>query len=184
MKAPVKIITLSGTEVALEEWQDLYGGGQLKGTDKFGLYFSATEQRFAKDIQEYGQLIVNEALIRVLDHFRHTLKLPVTINSFNRDENKQKSLAEAGYRTATHSPHVVKMAADIDTSSPEETRSRVRILQRCAQELGFKVRIGYEQYLTEGSTFIHVDVCPEFYAPGKPFHNKPHPAVWEKQTVW
>lgn len=173
---------VTGELISLAEWQHLYG--LEEGSDQIGKFFRATERKFAEDIQNYGELIVNEQLMRVLDHFRATLKAPVTINSFNRDENKQKALKEAGAKAATYSPHVVKMAADIDTKSAEETRSRVRILQRCASELNIKVRIGYEQYLKAGSTFIHVDVCPEYYAPGKPFHAHPHPAVWEKQITW
>jgi len=182
MNAPIKIVTVKGETISLEQWQVLYN--LPVGSDQFGKYFRATESRFAKDIQEFGELIVNELLIRVLDAFRETVRRPVTINSFNRDEEKQKQLKEAGYKTAQYSPHVVKMAADIDTTSPEQSRSYVLMLHRCASELNIKVRIGCEQYIAAGQTFIHVDVCPEFYATGKPFHNQFHPKAWEQVITW
>jgi hypothetical protein len=182
MKAPIKIITVIGTEIPLEQWQQIYG---LEiGSTQIGRFFDATEHKFSEDIQRYGVLIVNELLIRLLDHFRATIKQPVTINSFNRDENKQKELQESGYKAAAYSPHVAKMAADIDTKSPEQTRAWAIMLQRCAIELHIKIRIGYEQYLKAGQTFIHVDVCPEFYAPGRPFNKQFHPVQWEKVTNW
>lgn len=182
MKAPVKIITVTGTEIPLEQWQEIYG--LEVGSDEIGRFFKATEHKFAEDIQNYGVLVVNELLMRVLDHFRATIKQPLIINSFNRDEAKQKQLKGDGFKTATYSPHVVKMAADIDTTSPEQTRAYVLILQRCAIELNIRIRLGYEQYLKAGQTFIHVDVCPEFYAFGKPFNKQFHPVQWEKVITW
>jgi hypothetical protein len=60
----------------------------------------------------------------------------------------------------------------------------VKKIQEVASIVNIKVRIGYNQYLEAGQTFVHVDVCPEYYAPGKPWHALEHPAVWEKQITW
>jgi len=182
MTSPITIINKAGLPIPLEEWQKQYG--LIVGSDEIGRFFKASESRFAQDIQQYHGLIVNELLMRVLDHFRATIKKPITINSFNRDEKKQQELKEAGYKAATYSPHVVKMAADIDTKSPEESRAYAIMLQRCALELNIKIRIGYEQYIKAGQTFVHVDVCPEYYAPGKPLNKTFHPVQWEKVITW
>lgn len=182
MSAPINVILKSGAEVSLEVWQKEYGLDV--GSDQLGKYFNATESRFAKDIQEFGFLYVNELLMRVMDAFRETVRQPVRINSFNRSAQKQAELKTAGYKTATHSPHMVFMAADIDTNSYEQTRAWAMVVQRVAIDLNIKVRIGYKQYIEAEQTFIHVDVCPEYYAPGKPFHNRPHPAAWEQVKNW
>lgn len=180
----VVVISRSGHEMTLKEWQKFYG--LSVDSDFIGAYFSLSELRFKKDMERYGKLVVNELLMRVLDRFRSKVGVPVTINAFNRDEAKQAELKAQGFRAATVSPHVVCMAADIDTKSSAQTDSWVAILQAVAIELGIKVRIGYKQYQAEPTpqTFIHVDVCPEYYAAGKPFHSKAHPAVWEKQITW
>jgi len=86
------------------------------------------------------------------------------------------------------------MASDVDTPGIEETgswakaqeinRQQVKLVKQAANELDIKIRVGNQQYLNEGSTFFHLDVCPEFYAPGKPFHNSEHPEVWELTNCW
>lgn len=182
MNAPIKVIGVTGHEMGLEQWQSLYG--LEVGSDEIGRFFKATEHKFAEDIQNYGELVINESLMRLLDHFRATIKQPVIINSFNRNEEKQKQLREAGFKAASVSPHVAKMAADIDTKSPEQTRAYALVLQRCAIELNIRIRLGYEQYLKAGQTFIHVDVCPDYYASGKPFNKQPHPVQWERVITW
>ena len=182
MKSPVKIVTVHGSEIPLEKWQQIYG--LEVGSDEIGRFFKATEPKFAEDIQRYSELVVNELLMRVLDHFRATIKQPIVINSFNRDEKKQHELQAAGFKTATASPHVVKMAADIDTASAEQSREWATIMQSCAVELGIRVRIGVEQYIKKGQTFIHVDVCPEYYGKSKPFNKQFHPVQWERVTTW
>lgn len=182
MKSPIKIITLLGTEITLEQWQLRYG---LKaGSSQIGKYFDATESKFAEDIQRYKQLVVNEPLMRLMDHFRETLNKPVSVNSYNRDEKKQAELSSKGFESAKYSPHVVKMAVDIDTTSPDQSRSWGMIMKRCAIELGIKARVGVELYIKKKQTFIHVDVCPEYYAPGKPFNKNFHPVQWEKVITW
>jgi hypothetical protein len=178
----VIVVLRDGSEISLTDWQKKYG---LKPySNAIGKYFSIREQRFEDDIETYGQLIVNELLIRVLDGFREAVDVPVNINSFNRDESRQEQLRSEGRRAAQYSPHVVKLAADIDTMDEHQTREWVKTLKQVASILGIKIRIGYKQYLDDGSTFIHVDVCPEYYAPGKPWNNRFHPIQWEKESEW
>lgn len=178
----VHVILKNGSQVSLPEWQKLYG--LSIGSAQIGKHFSYTEPRFAKDLKDFGELIVNELLIRLLDAFRERIGKPVNINAFNRTEAYQKHLETLGYRTAEHSPHVAKMAADIDTLSAVETRDFVKILKIVAAELGIKIRLGFEQYLSDKMTFIHCDVCPEYFAKGKPFNSQTHPAPWENQITW
>lgn len=177
----VVIISKAGTEMTLKEWQKLY---QLpENSTMIGKHFSTTERIFERDIKDYGRLVVNEQLIRVMDRFRSKIGKPVNINSFNRDENKQAQLTAQGLRTATQSPHVVFMAVDIDTTSPLETREYVRVLEGVSKEIGIRIRLGYDDYLNNGQTFIHLDVCPEYFAKGKPFHYRQHPHQWEDGSL-
>jgi hypothetical protein len=178
----VKVILRDGSQVRLSDWQSLYGLRPY--SNEIGRYFSLTESRFQKDIQEYGELVVNEPLMRVLDGFREGVDSTVTLNSFNRNEEHQQELKKQGFKSATYSPHVVKLAADIETKDEKQTREWVKVLKQVGDILKIQIRIGFEQYLKVGQTFIHVDVCPEYYAPGKPWNNKFHPKVWEKKTTW
>ncbi|HTF21011.1 MAG TPA: hypothetical protein VK658_23210, partial [Chryseolinea sp.] len=147
----------------------------------------------------------------VLDGYRQAIGQPVFLNSFNRNEAKQAQLKKAGFKAASKSPHVVKLAADVDTPglneiihkrgynavvmTPElQKEARLEMMRinydsaitmkQVAAALQIKVRIGHKQYLEIGQTFIHVDVCPEYYAPGKPFHKLGHPLAWEESITW
>jgi len=178
----ITVILKSGQETTLKDWQERYG--LHAGSDQVGKYFSLKDPKLLQDLNEYGELIVNEQLIRIMDGLREALDVPLKINAFNRNKAKQEQLIKAGYRAALFSPHVVKMAVDIDTDSVIQTRERVKKLKDVSSKLGIKIRIGYEEYLQAGQTFIHIDVCPEYYAKGKPFNSKPHPAVWEQSITW
>ncbi|WP_028978954.1 DUF882 domain-containing protein [Sporocytophaga myxococcoides] len=178
----ITVILKNGQFTTLKEWHEKY---DLKaGSDQIGKHFSLKEPKFMQDLKEYGELIVNEQLIRVMDGLRETLGVPLKINAFNRSNAKQEQLRRAGYRAAKFSPHVAKMAVDIDTDSIIQTRERVKKLKEVSSKLGIKIRIGYEEYLQADQSFIHIDVCPEYYAKGKPFHSKPHPDVWEQSMTW
>jgi hypothetical protein len=113
MNEKVKVITRDGKEISLEEWQKLYD--LPIGSSRIGEFFYLTEARFQKDIALYGKLIVNEMLIRLLDALRKASNHPLILNSFNRSEAHQLELKEKGFKAATTSPHVVKLAADILT---------------------------------------------------------------------
>jgi hypothetical protein len=185
----IKIILRSGEEISLEAWQKLYG---LKvGSASFGHYFSYTEAKFAQNLRQYGKLIVNELLQRVLDELRIRSGKAVNISAYNRSDEKQEALLNAKdangkplYAAAANSPHVEYLAADIKTSSAAESRQLAKLLDEISKELGIKIRIGVEQYIKKGQLFIHLDVCPEYFAKGKPFHNKKHPWQWEVEARW
>lgn len=178
----VVVIGSKGNILSLSEWQAAYG--LQVNSDQVGKYFSLRDPKLAKDLKDYKKLVVNELLIKVLDEFRKTVGVPVTINSFNRNEAKQEQLRKAGERAAKYSPHVVFMAADIDTVSYEQSRAWAKIIREVSKRLGIKIRIGVEQYISAKQTFIHVDVCPEFYAKGKPYNTHFHPLEWESPLTW
>lgn len=172
----------TGEIVSLEEYQRTRS--LPVGSDKMGVFFSLREKRFSKDIELFGGLVICCPLMRLMDEYRSLLGKPVSINSFNRTEEYQEELRRRGFKAAKNSPHVVKMAADINTHSKKQTEEGVLVLRKAAKKLGIKCRIGWRQYMNAGSTFIHVDVCPMYYAPGKPFHGNDHPKVWEIETEW
>lgn len=176
------VINAKGKEVSLEAWQAEYG---LKpGSDQVGKYFSLGDHKLAENLREFGRLVVNELLIRFLDAFREEVGEAVNINSFNRSHAKQLELTSKGFRTAKFSPHEVYMAADVDTVSDEQTLDWVKKAQRVAKRLSIKIRIGYREYMEVKQTFIHFDVCPEFYGKGKPFNQNFHPVPWETAITW
>lgn len=181
MKEIVTVVLKDGSEVTLQVWQRMYG---LTDAQRIGKYFSLSEYRFMKDLEMYGKLVINEVLIRFMDGFREKIAMPVRVNSFNRSIKHQEELKQNGFRAATHSPHVVYMAMDIDTNSRTQTKAWVAALRKHKEDTGIQVRIGWKDYMDDGNTFIHVDVCPEFYASGQPYHNHPHPGAWEKAIEW
>lgn len=177
----VKVILRDGSETTLPAWQELYG---LNDIMQIGRHFSLHESRFVRDLEMYGELVVNELLMRFLDAFRERVDAPVIANSFNRSHAHQVELQKKGFRAASVSPHVVKMAMDIDTKDKDQTLAWVKAARLEKEASGIHVRIGWKDYMDAGQTFIHVDVCPEYYAPGKPYHVQPHPYVWEKSIEW
>lgn len=191
MNDKVKVITREGKQISLEQWQEIYG--LPVGSNRIGKFFYLSEERFQLDIDLYGELIVNELLIRLLDAVRKASAHPLTLNSFNRSDAKQESLRKSGARAATTSPHVVRKdgeeitgatAGDIDTLSADDSRKLAKRIREVSEIVNIKCRIGYKQYIDDGSTFVHVDVCPEYYAEGKPWHHLPHPPVWELTNTW
>ena len=181
MNNKVIIVTKEGKTITLDAWQKAYG--LPLGSDKIGTYYSLKEPKLAEDLEDYDELVVNELLIRFLDALRAETG-PKVINSFNRNQAKQDSLYAQGLKTAKTSPHVVYMAADIDTKTAQQTRDLAKAAEVLAKRMGIKIRIGTELYLKRGQTFMHVDVCPEFYGKGKPFHNHAHPTEWESPLKW
>jgi hypothetical protein len=175
MNENVTVLTSKGTYITLAEWQKLYG---LTG-DKFGKHFSLGEARFKKDIELFKTLVICAPLIVLLDDLRDATKKPMVINSFNRDKAYQAKLKKQGLRAATYSPHEVKMAADKDTYSFQQSRDEAKLTIELAKKKDILCRVGVEDYIKEGQTFIHIDVCPMYFAPGKPFHAVKHPVAWE-----
>jgi hypothetical protein len=207
----VKVILKDGRIVRLSDWQMMYG---LKPySNDIGKHFSLSEKRFQEDLADYGELYLHELLIRLWDGYREAIGSATHLNSLNRNHDKQLQLKAQGARAAEFSPHEVHKsvstfihggtASDIDTPGIEDlrrtrpgtdadlwqvalkiNRDSARVMREVSKKLKINVRIGYEQYLDKGQTFIHVDVAPEFYAPGKPWNKYFHPIQWEKPITW
>ncbi len=182
----VKVLTLSGNFISLEEWQLRYG--LPIGSPQIGKYFSINEREFAENIRVQGQLIVTEPLIMVMDKTRELHGNTLRVNSFNRSEEEQIALKNSYKRAATVSPHVAKMAVDLDTDTIEETKNLVVKIKEAANLLNIKVRIGWKDYMNDGKTFVHIDVCPEYFSKGRPFHDQveadPRKKPWMYTLEW
>lgn len=164
-----QIISGTGHLTDLKIWQQFRG---LKG-DKISDNFLWTE------FDHKGELILSEILIDLIQVVRLRWKKPLVPNSGYRTQEKQNELKEQGYRTATTSPHVKGMAVDLETKTAKETKELAELVLLTARQLKLGARVGFRQYLNNGQTFVHVDICPEYYGKGKPWHDHIHPAVWE-----
>jgi uncharacterized protein YcbK (DUF882 family) len=183
-----QIILRDGSSVSLAEWQ-------LRNNlppDKAMPQFSVRELGLHKENAR-----ITEQLLLLLQKVRDIRNKSTKINEGFRSPAEARALHDryaammrAGTLNASknpaslNSPHTQGMAADIDESSPESVRKLEADIRKAAAELGFSIRIGIRQYLGAGMTFVHVDVCPEFFAPGKPFHLRPHPAAWRNPITW
>jgi len=167
------------TEITLKEWQKEYG---LSGT-QIGKHYSYMERTFRRNIEDYGSLVVYADLMRVLDAYREISGKPCRVASFNRSEAKQEDLRRRGYKAAKTSPHVAKMAADVDLLTEAEVREAVAHMHMAAAQTGVKCRFGWRTYLPK-QTFVHLDVCPEYYGKGGLLSHTPHPKVWEAEIEW
>lgn len=164
-----QILDGNGRLQDLKEWQQTRG---IKG-DKLSANF--TVQEFDCE----GDIIISEVLIDFLQILRSRWGKPLKVNSGYRTKKKQGQLKEQGYKTATVSPHPEGMAGDLDTSSADETKKLAALAESVARFMKLPIRIGFRQYLASGQTFVHIDVCPHYYAKGRPLHDEPHPASWE-----
>lgn len=174
MNQIVLIIRKDGSIISLPTWQKEYG----IQTGYVGKYFKIGEPGFKDET-----IHVSELLIRLLDEYRELrfkkIGKATKINSLFRSHQKQQDLIAAGYRAAQYSPHEEAMAADVDTDNENDTKASLPLMRQAAANLNIKARIGWKKYMQDGNSFIHVDVCPEYFAPGKPFHHKKHPIQWE-----
>jgi len=178
----VFILKPDGNRVPLIQWQE--ERGYEIGGARISKHFWFTESKFMQDLQDYGELIVCELLMQVADKYRDLKAAAVHVNSFNRNRDKQKQLLKDGFKAAAFSPHEFCLAIDVDTTTEEETRLNAAMVREAAKQLGIKVRIGFEQYLKQKNTFIHFDVCPEYFAPGAVWHHIKHPKQWEIENQW
>lgn len=169
------IILLDGTLVTIKQWQQIYG----VDSDKIGEYFSLNEPVFTNT-----NYCISELTIRVADLWREISGTPKRINHMYRTTTQGKDMKQRGLPVADTSPHMFGMAMDVDTKTKQETRREVENLRKAAKQLGIKIRVGYRKYLTMGMTFIHFDVCPEYFCPGKPFHHINHSRFWEMTNTW
>lgn len=170
------ILLESGEKISLEMWQRIYA--LPVGSKKIGRFFTIGEKSFKNGLE------ISELIIKLIDKVRELKGSPVKVNSLDRTKEYQISLKNRGYRAATTSPHVVKMAADIDTTTTDDTFEMVELISEAANRLSLVVRIGYNAYLKDGNTFVHVDVCPMYYGAGKAFAKEACPDVWRRKVEW
>ena len=152
----------------------------LKVGQQFADHFSVSERIFQQNLHDYGSVFICSELFYILDKTREFKKEPMILSSLNRSEKKQQQLITQGARAAQSSPHVVKLAADIDCSGKADTLRTVQFIREAMQDTGIKCRIGFQKYLAVGQTLVHVDVCPEYFAEGEIWHTQLHPKVWEQ----
>jgi len=151
---------------------------------KIGKYFSINESRFQEDIRLYDKVVICDLLFKVLNRYRDLKGVSVNLNSLNRDRKKQEQLLKEGFRAAKISPHEFFLAADVDTKDAADTLKSVPIMRQAAKDLGIKIRIGWQDYMKVGQSFIHVDVCPEYFGKGKVWNNLSHPIQWQSSLEW
>lgn len=179
-KTRIVALTLNGDYITLEQWQKQYG---LSG-NQIGKYFSFMENKFRENIEDYGKLIVCEPLMIFMDTYRELKGARVIVNSFNRSPEKQASLLGQGFKTAKVSPHVAKMAVDLDTEDEADTKAQVVLVRQAAAQRNLRIRVGWMDYMAKGGSFIHVDVAPMYYDKHGVWHNEEHPPAWELQNEW
>ena len=170
------IILKTGERVSLDVWQGLYD--LPVKTNKIGKYFTIGEPYF------FNGMEISSLLIQLSDQVRINLGKPLVASSSSRTEKRQQELLDEGVRAATVSPHTRGMAIDYDVNTKKEALELANAFLEAAKQLGIKIRIGVYKYLEEGKTFVHLDVCPEYYAKGKPYHSTKHPEPWEREMVW
>ena len=181
----IEVVLKNGSKTTLEDWQKIYD--LPVGSNKIGKFFSLEDTKIKSNLISNKKLVINELLMRVLDAYREETGVPCILLAFNRSPEKQQALINnPKFEAAVNSPHVVYMAADIDTVSAEDSEKKAASLEKVAKKLGIKIRVGYKSYLRQVPqfTFIHVDVCCEYYAKGKPYHSVTHPYAWEVEARW
>tara|TARA_R110000868_G_scaffold96848_8_gene266373 strand:+ start:814 stop:1323 length:510 start_codon:yes stop_codon:yes gene_type:complete len=155
------------------------GSSEEYKEQKIGKYFDVSEPRFQEDIRLYGEVVICDLLFKVLNRYRDLKGVSVNLNSLNRDRKKQEQLLRDGFRAAKVSPHEYFLAADVDTIDQADTLKSVPIMRQAAKDLGIKIRIGWQDYLKAGQSFLHVDVCAEYFGKGKVWNKNSHPVQWE-----
>lgn len=171
------IILKNGDRQKLSEYQK----ANNLPADKVAEHFSIQEM-INPDFGTYFH--VSEYLLLVLELFRIRTNEPTIMNSVYRPDEQQASMHSKSNLAAKTSPHPEGMAGDVETKTEEETRRKVAIFEQISKETGIKLRIGFTKYLEKGMTFIHVDVTPMYFAPGKAYHSVKHPWQWELEARW
>lgn len=171
------IIMQNGQVIPLETWQDLQGLPAEFITVNYRLdYYSILSGNIFEnfEISCYVLQIINALYDKGYKE----------INSLYRTDARQKILLRENKNAAKISPHVFGMAADIDAKDTKQTIELSSIIKTIAAGYGIKIRVGFTQYIANKNSFVHFDVCPEYYAKNKPYHNTNHPPQWENKIEW
>lgn len=174
MKATIELF--NGQSVGLRTWQSLYN--LPIGSSQVGRFFRIGERSFRDGLE------IHEGVIRLLDMIRAIRGYSININSLDRTQEHQDKLREDGYKTATYSPHVAKLAADIDAIDEDDVYSLLDDVDEAEELLGYEIRKGWKTYLDSGQTFVHIDICPMLYGKGKRRNGFKHPYQWENRSEW
>lgn len=174
------IIMQNGQIIPLATWQDLMNLPSEFITNNYRLDYYVMQN--GVKVYPFANFEVSCYVLELLNALYD--KDYKVINSLYRSDAKQKELLKTNSNAAKISPHVFGMAADVDSKDSKDTITLSQLVKKLAAELGIKVRLGYTQYIAKGNSFVHFDVCPEYYAEGKPYHNINHPKPWETQIEW
>lgn len=79
---------------------------------------------------------------------------PLDISSGYRCPTYQQSLWLSRASSSPLSVHIFGLAFDINVDTPDDVKSLVNIAEAIDPDL----RIGYQEYLAKGNTFVHIDV--------------------------
>jgi len=163
-----KVLLKNGDIVELSEWQK--ANGQKENWLSYRLAVN--------EVADKRHLLVSEYLIEVFEKIRTLWGKPLIINSGYRTEAHQVKLVEdPRYKAAISSPHCRGYALDIDTKSKAETLE----LLDCIRSLDIDfIRIGWENYLNAGQTFIHIDIAPFYHGYGRVLFAEPVKPSWRE----
>lgn len=178
----IKIIKKDGKIVDLRTWQVYY---DLDNLSMIGKFFSINEKPFKSHVLIKEDYLISETLIKIIDETRNEFGKPIHLSRVFSTPSQQDAIKKQyGSVAAKISPHEEGMGADIDVNTRSEVMAIVKILRMIARQDMIKIRIGHDTYLKKGMTIVHVDVCPEYFAKGKPYHERKHPLPWENQIEW
>ena len=162
------IILKDGSLQELSLWQK----NRVLSSDKLSKNFTVSE------FDDAGSLLISEVLIDFLQALRDN-EGAMIVSSGYRTEDHQRKLQKQTSGAASISPHVKGMGSDIDRPTIASTKLFAKNTLALAKKLKINIRVGHDQYLRLGQTFVHIDVCPEYYGKGKPYHKRPFPPAWE-----
>jgi hypothetical protein len=177
----------------IQEWHQWTFNGSPPSPNAITQNFSLNETKFKQDLAQYGKLNVCVELMFLLQAIRFELGEAITITSFNRNEAKQAELQKnPNYKAAGTSPHVYFMAADIVPASvikAKTTADKTRAIKAAAERIWPIIRkrggrMGVDQYIANGQHFIHIDMCPVFFGPGKLINEGAMPPPWKISQRW
>jgi uncharacterized protein YcbK (DUF882 family) len=154
-----------------------YNQGLSRET-KFNDYFQLSE--FTKN----DEFILSYQLLNFLFELRKLRQAPILISSAYRTFVKQFFLFNAKLTDTKISTHNYGLAVDINCVTVYEVKTIIKLIDIVAKKLKIKYRLGYQKYLNEGKSFVHLDIAPEFFAIDKPWHYAKHPKQWEYEIFW
>lgn len=173
-----RILKKDGSVIELRKWQyEVYPA--LTASNKVSPHLSIKELSFQNEFE------MSELTIDVFEIIREKWGNPLAINAAWRTKEHQADLRKRGYRAAMISPHEYGYALDLDTTSPAETMQLLKVIRAVKNYYCPFIRIGWEDYLKDGNTFIHFDIAPFYHRPEGIFYDtKKYPVQWQTAGEW